>query len=277
MDTTSNQSRNSVRKILSGEKRGMVRFSPDPAESEILIYPLCQTEHCCFNSVHQYAILYGSEKIQFPHHCRDIYGRDIIKKSPDDLGRSEDNWSFPEVSHRPLYVSPDPNKFSVLDGGCSFVKCFLEFYSWDFERINFSYLKNFAMMLFPRLEEIIRLAAKKHFDAVMFIDEFGYNKPWFPPEFFRSEVLPLYIRLASMIHRLGMYLFLHSCGEVEAFFQLLEPYVDVWHKSDWQDTEEVISHVNNRQLPIIFADLTELPLPPPPAGDLKRSAIIGLK
>ncbi len=277
MTKNSSLSKKRVSTILSGEEKGRIIFSENPLSSEILIFPLCTNRNCCFTGKHQYNLIKDFIPIQFPYKCRDIYNRTILKTNPDDLGKTEEKWQFPCYEENIILLPSKEEKFTILDGGCSFIKCFFEFYNWDFEKINFSYIKNFAVMLIQKMEKLIHIARKHNFDAIFLQDEFGYYAPWFSIEFFKEELLPIYFKLANLIHKNGLLFFLHSCGKVEEIFSLLKGYVDVWHKGDWQDEAEIISTVNNPHLPTIFIDLTEVPFSSLSPGDLLRNHILTIR
>ena len=277
-----NEIEKKISNIITQKAPEIAIFSSELEKSEIIIYPACFETQCCFWGKHQFLLLLKRGfKINFPYSCRDIYKRVIIKNSPDDAGSVESPVEFPLITPSELKVIPKDDeirKFKILDGGSSFVKSFLEFYNWDFKKINFSIIRNFASSFLPSMIKIIEIASKYKFNALFFQDEFGYNIPWFSEKFFTKELLPFYRRIADIIHKNGLYFFLHSCGEVNVIMKLLKNIVDVWHRGDWTDFNETTKCINDPSLPIIFADFHESPSPPPQSPQpLERGYIIGVK
>ncbi|GEM_PF-3910910 len=215
---------------------------------------------CCFFGKHQYNVLRRTTgiEINFPYKCTDLYGRTIVKNSPDDLGTTSHRWFFPDYSGTPVFDTKKfKGKFKVIDGGCLFVKCFLEFYNWDFREINFSLIKTFASSILAKVEPLIRKVKMWGFNAIFFQDEFGYSRPWFSPEFFENELLPFYIKVGNLLHQNGLLFFLHSCGKNPEFFRMLKGYVDVWHRGDWENMEEIEEIAEMRDIPLPFIDTSE--------------------
>jgi hypothetical protein len=79
------------------------------------------------------------------------------------------------------------------------------------------------------LEDMIRNYAKAGVDAVMFPEDWGTQKHTLvSPKTWREEFFPRFVKLCEIAHELGIKVFMHSCGQIEAIVPgLIEAGIDV--------------------------------------------------
>jgi hypothetical protein len=79
------------------------------------------------------------------------------------------------------------------------------------------------------LENMIRNYAAAGVDSVMFPEDWGtQNQTLINPDMWREEFFPRFVKLCGIAHSLGIRVFMHSCGKIEAIVPgLCEAGVDV--------------------------------------------------
>jgi uroporphyrinogen decarboxylase len=79
------------------------------------------------------------------------------------------------------------------------------------------------------LEHMIRNYAAAGVDSVMFCEDWGtQNQTLISPAMWREEFFPRFVNLCGIAHSLGIKVFMHSCGKIEAIVpHLIEAGVDV--------------------------------------------------
>lgn len=76
-------------------------------------------------------------------------------------------------------------------------------------------VEQLADIVFGFEEELIRLAAGHGFDAVQFADDWGSQQSLLiSPEMFRKIFKPRYQKQYALAHKLGLDVYLHSCGYI---------------------------------------------------------------
>ncbi len=82
-------------------------------------------------------------------------------------------------------------------------------------------------------------------DAIGFGDDLGMQKgPFMSPEMFREFYFPYYKELCDLAHSLGLYVFMHCCGDAKLLIpQLIEAGIDVLHpiQKYAMDAAEIVS------------------------------------
>lgn len=76
-----------------------------------------------------------------------------------------------------------------------------------------------------------RAAKETNADAIGWGDDFGMQKgPFMSPDMFREFYFPYYKELCDLAHSLGLYVFMHCCGDAKLLIpQIIEAGVDVLH------------------------------------------------
>jgi len=96
------------------------------------------------------------------------------------------------------------------------------------------------------LEDMIRNFAVTGVDSVMFPEDWGtQNQTLISPEMWREEFFPRFERLCGIAHDLGVSVFMHSCGQIEAIMPgLMEAGVDVlqFDQPDLHGIDTLASH-----------------------------------
>jgi uroporphyrinogen decarboxylase len=96
------------------------------------------------------------------------------------------------------------------------------------------------------LEDMIRNYAAAGADCVMFPEDWGtQNQTLISPALWREEFFPRFQRLCGLAHRLGIKVFMHSCGQIEAIVPgLMEAGVDVlqFDQPDLHGIDTLASH-----------------------------------
>jgi uroporphyrinogen decarboxylase len=79
------------------------------------------------------------------------------------------------------------------------------------------------------LENTIRNYAETGVDAIMFPEDWGtQNGMLISPELWRDEFFPRFERLCTVAHEHGLFVFMHSCGKIEAIVPgLIEAGIDL--------------------------------------------------
>ena len=79
------------------------------------------------------------------------------------------------------------------------------------------------------LEGMIRNYASAGVDGVMFPEDWGtQNQTLISPDMWRAEFFPRFQKLCGIAHELGIKVFMHSCGDIEAIVPgLMEAGIDV--------------------------------------------------
>lgn len=78
------------------------------------------------------------------------------------------------------------------------------------------------------LEDMIRNYARAGVDGVMFAEDWGtQTQIMVHPRMWREEFFPRFVRLCGLAHELGLFVFMHSCGQIEEIVPgLMEAGVD---------------------------------------------------
>jgi len=79
------------------------------------------------------------------------------------------------------------------------------------------------------VEDMIRNYAASGVDGVMFWEDWGtQNQTLISPDMWRQEFFPRFVNLCRIAHSLGIKVFMHSCGKIEAIVPgLIEAGIDV--------------------------------------------------
>ena len=91
--------------------------------------------------------------------------------------------------------------------------------------------KLLAKLLNIHKRAIDRAADEYHFDAWAMTDDIGtQERPFFSEEIFIEFIKPVYTELFAYAHKKGMHVWLHTCGNIEAFIpHMIEARLDVLH------------------------------------------------
>ncbi len=96
------------------------------------------------------------------------------------------------------------------------------------------------------LEDMIRNYAAAGVDGVMFCEDWGtQNQTLISPDMWRGEFFPRFRKLCGMAHDLGIKVFMHSCGKIEAIVAgLMEAGIDVlqFDQPDLHGIDVLASH-----------------------------------
>jgi len=96
------------------------------------------------------------------------------------------------------------------------------------------------------LEDMIRNYASTGVDGIMFGEDWGtQNQTLISPEMWASEFFPRFQKLCGMAHDLGIKVFMHSCGKIEAIVPgLMEAGIDVlqFDQPDLHGIDVLASH-----------------------------------
>ena len=79
------------------------------------------------------------------------------------------------------------------------------------------------------VEDMIRNYAAAGVDGVMFLEDWGTQcQTLISPDMWRTEFFPRFVKLCGIAHDLGIKVFMHSCGKIEAIVPgLMEAGIDV--------------------------------------------------
>ena len=99
------------------------------------------------------------------------------------------------------------------------------------------------------VEYMIRNYAATGVDGVMFCEDWGtQNQTLISPEMWREEFFPRFQKLCGVAHDLGLKVFMHSCGKIEAIIPgLMEAGIDVlqFDQPDLHGIDTLASHQKN--------------------------------
>lgn len=81
-----------------------------------------------------------------------------------------------------------------------------------------------------------------HTDMLLFHDDMGSQRsPFFSSAMYESILLPHYQRITKAAHQMGMYITLHSCGNVESHLpSFIKAGFDAWEGQDNANNKEVL-------------------------------------
>ncbi len=98
------------------------------------------------------------------------------------------------------------------------------------------------------LEDMIRNYALTGVDCIMFPEDWGIqNQTLISPEMWREEFFPRFVKLCGIAHELGVRVFMHSCGQIEAIVPgLIEAGIDVL-QFDQPDLHEIDNLARHQQ------------------------------
>jgi len=79
------------------------------------------------------------------------------------------------------------------------------------------------------VEDMIRNYAAAGVDGIMFLEDWGtQSQTLISPDMWREEFFPRFVKLCGIAHDLGIKVFMHSCGKIEAIVSgLMEAGIDV--------------------------------------------------
>lgn len=96
------------------------------------------------------------------------------------------------------------------------------------------------------VEDMIRNYAAAGVDGVMFCEDWGtQNQTLISPEMWQAEFFPRFQKLCGIAHDLGIKVFMHSCGKIEAIVPgLMEAGIDVlqFDQPDLHGIDTLASH-----------------------------------
>lgn len=96
------------------------------------------------------------------------------------------------------------------------------------------------------LEDMIRNYAAAGVDGVMFPEDWGtQSQTLISPAMWRAEFYPRFQKLCSVAHGLGLKVFMHSCGQIEAIVPgLIEAGIDVlqFDQPDLHGIDALVAH-----------------------------------
>ncbi|MFH0921776.1 MAG: uroporphyrinogen decarboxylase family protein [Fibrobacterota bacterium] len=102
------------------------------------------------------------------------------------------------------------------------------------------------------LEDMIRGYANAGVDAIMFPEDWGTQKQTLiSPALWREEFFPRFQKLCGLAHSLGLKVFMHSCGRIEAIVPgLIEAGVDVlqFDQPELHGLEKLAEHQRGRKI-----------------------------
>ena len=99
--------------------------------------------------------------------------------------------------------------------------------------------------------ELIKIAKKYyHADMILFHDDMGTEKStFFSPKIFRELFLPQYQKITKAAHDLGMFITLHSCGNIGTLMPLIiEAGFDAWEGQDRANDKKAIMEQYGKDL-----------------------------
>ena len=102
------------------------------------------------------------------------------------------------------------------------------------------------------LEDMIRNYAAAGADSVMFPEDWGtQTQTLIDPHLWREEFFPRFARLCGTAHGLGVRVFMHSCGQIEAIVPgLMKAGIDLlqFDQPDLHGLDNLASHQENGQI-----------------------------
>ncbi len=102
------------------------------------------------------------------------------------------------------------------------------------------------------VEDMIRNYATSGVDGVMFWEDWGtQNQTLVSPEMWRAEFFPRFQKLCGIAHDLGIRVFMHSCGKIEAIVPgLIEAGIDVlqFDQPDLHGIDTLASYQNSGKI-----------------------------
>lgn len=108
--------------------------------------------------------------------------------------------------------------------------------------------------------ELIGIAKRYyHADMILFHDDMGSQKaPFFSSELFREILMPQYQKITKAAHDLGMYISLHSCGNVGIHMQnFIDSGFDAWEGQDSANDKQALMDAYGDR--ILQMNMTQIP------------------